>query len=369
MIVTFPNLGPMAYVLSNFFDELGIPHVVPPENDRNTLEAGIEISPEEMCLPFKFMTGNLKRAYDMGADTVVMSATCGPCRLGEYGQLMMQVMEQAGCSYRWILLDSPSEIGLKEFKNRVSVLSTDCGIGAVRTAGSILTGFRMISKLDRLRQKAERTAGYLAEPYEAVRLLRKIEEELKLSESFEESMNYIDDACKRLKKLPRKKNADPVRVLVTGEIYTSIEKSANGRLEEKLMKLGCSVERDLSISWWLRHTLADILIPDRVYDMFCPKGGIPCNIGGYGRQTVSGILKSRFVDGIIKIMPSGCMPEIVAKAFCEKLQDESDLRILHLIYDEMSGEAGYQTRTEAFVDMLERRKHVLAGDRHRLHKH
>ena len=111
------------------------------------------------------------------------------------------------------------------------------------------------------------------------------------------------------------------------------------------------------------------MVPDRLYDIFSVKGGVPCNIGGYGRQTVSAILKSDSVDGIIKIMPSGCMPEIVTKALCEKLQSEKDLRILHLVYDEMSGDAGYQTRTAAFVDMLERRKHVLAGNRHRFHKH
>ena len=68
-------------------------------------------------------------------------------------------------------------------------------------------------------------------------------------------------------------------------------------------------------------------------------------------------------------MPAGCMPEIVAKAFCEGIQDKQDNKILHLIYDEMKADAGYQTRIEAFVDMLERRKHVLAGNRHRFNKY
>lgn len=369
MIVTFPHLGAMAYALSDFLNELDICHVVPPENGQETLEAGIEISPEEMCLPFKFMAGNLKRAYDMGADTAIMAATCGPCRLGEYCQLLMETMENAGCSYRWILLDSPAEIGLREFKRRCELLTEGRHISPVRLAKSIASGINMMVKLDRLTRKIERRAGYLDEPYEAVRLLHETEDRLKAAGSFAESMEALSMAGKRLKRLAARPDADPVRVLVTGEIYTSIEKEANGRLEEKLMLLGCSVEKHLSISWWLRHTLLDILAPSKVYDLFDAGGGIPCNVGGYGRQTVSKILRSGSFDGVVKLMPSGCMPEIVAKAFCERLQKEQELRILYLIYDEMSGEAGYQTRTEAFVDMLERRKHVLDGNRHRLHKH
>lgn len=369
MIITFPHLGPMAYTLSNFFNAMNVSYIVPPENNKETLDVGIEIAPEEMCLPFKFMVGNLKRAYEMGADTVVMAATCGPCRLGEYGQLMMEVMKKAGCTYNWVLLDSPSVIGIKEFLKRCSVLTQGNNVSSMRFTNSIFNSINMIFRLDRLIKKIGNEAGYLQRPYEAVKLLHEIEAELRNAKNFNESNNVIRSAYKKLEKLKRKHDADPVKILVTGEIYTSIENEANRRLEEKLMILGCSVEKHLNISWWITHTIFDALIPNTITGLFSSKEGIPCNIGGYGRQTVSKILQSDSFDGVIKIMPSGCMPEIVAKAFCEKFQKESNRRILYLIYDELSGEAGYQTRIEAFVDMLERRKYVLDGDRHRFHKH
>ena len=369
MIVTFPNLGELSYVMSGFLNELGIPHIVPPENDSRTMRTGAAISPEEMCMPFKFMAGNLKTAYDMGADTAIMAATCGPCRLGEYCQLLMEVMERAGCTYRWILLDSPAEIGIKEFINRFTVLLEGRAVGRARLAGNVLRGINMTLSMDVFRRRAEKTAGYLENPYEAVELIHETKERLKKAESFRESMNILKNSKRQLSALSENRAADPVKVMITGEIYTSIEDAANSRLSERLMLMGCSVRRHLSLSWWLRHTVLDALVPEGLYDMFAAKGGIPCNIGGYGRQTVSKILRGGGCDGIIKIMPAGCMPEIVAKAFCEGLQDDDDRRILHLVYDELSGDAGYQTRTEAFVDMLERRKYVLAGNRHRLHKH
>lgn len=369
MIITFPHLGPMEYVMSIFLNELGIEHVVPPENDRKTLQTGIELSPEEMCLPFKYMVGNLKRAYDLGADTAVMAATCGPCRLGEYCQLMMESIKEAGCSYRWILLDSPADIGLREFLRRVSAVTGGKAISRRKMAETVICSLRMTFDMDRLRRKIEKKAGYLQRPYEAVELMHEIRRKLKGAGTFRECRHVMENAEKRLADLSERKEADPVKILVTGEIYTSIEPAANGRLSERLMLLGCSVTRHMSLSWWLKHTLIDAIVPKKIYDICDAKGGIPCNMGGYGRQTVSKILRSDEFDGIIKIMPSGCMPEIVAKAFCENITKDGERRILHLIYDELSGDAGYQTRTEAFVDMLERRRNVLDGNRHRLYKH
>jgi predicted nucleotide-binding protein (sugar kinase/HSP70/actin superfamily) len=58
----------------------------------------------------------------------------------------------------------------------------------------------------------------------------------------------------------------------------------------------------------------------------------------------------------------GCMPEIVAKAILPAISNDKDFPIMTLVVDEMTGEAGYVTRIEAFIDMLERRKkNVLYG--------
>ena len=68
----------------------------------------------------------------------------------------------------------------------------------------------------------------------------------------------------------------------------------------------------------------------------------------------------RGFDGVIQIFPAGCMPEIVGRAVLNRVAEEENVRIMTLIYDEMSGEAGYLTRLEAFTDMLERRKSSLS---------
>jgi len=50
------------------------------------------------------------------------------------------------------------------------------------------------------------------------------------------------------------------------------------------------------------------------------------------------------------------MPEIVAESILPTIQKDYDIPILTLVVDEMTGEAGYLTRLEAFVDLLKKRR-------------
>jgi predicted nucleotide-binding protein (sugar kinase/HSP70/actin superfamily) len=92
MKITFPHIGDAHLIGRIFFSEIGIDIVTPSANTVKSLERGSEISPDEICLPFKLMIANLIDAYHLGADTVVMPATMGPCRLGEYGELLKSIL-------------------------------------------------------------------------------------------------------------------------------------------------------------------------------------------------------------------------------------------------------------------------------------
>lgn len=95
---------------------------------------------------------------------------------------------------------------------------------------------------------------------------------------------------------------------------------------------------------------------------------------GLCKETVNDVIRyaKEDFDGIIQLFPVGCMPEIVAKSVLDNLTKEERLPALSIIYDEMGGEAGYATRIEAFVEMLERKrktKDVLSGNRCGVCKH
>ncbi|HYE69455.1 MAG TPA: acyl-CoA dehydratase activase-related protein, partial [Anaerovoracaceae bacterium] len=114
MKITFPHIGDAHLIGRIFFSEIGIDIITPQANTDRGLEKGSEVSPDEICIPFKLMVSNLMEAYRLGADTVIMPATMGPCRLGEYGELLKSILDKRGYRFNWILLDSPSDIGKKE---------------------------------------------------------------------------------------------------------------------------------------------------------------------------------------------------------------------------------------------------------------
>jgi predicted nucleotide-binding protein (sugar kinase/HSP70/actin superfamily) len=82
------------------------------------------------------------------------------------------------------------------------------------------------------------------------------------------------------------------------------------------------------------------------------------NIGGHTRETVGHAVlhAQQGYDGVIQLYPLGCMPEIVAQSILVQVSKDYDIPILTLITDEMTGEAGYMTRVEAFVDLLQKRR-------------
>ncbi|NLG37884.1 MAG: hypothetical protein GX549_07690, partial [Clostridiales bacterium] len=87
------------------------------------------------------------------------------------------------------------------------------------------------------------------------------------------------------------------------------------------------------------------------------------DIGGHTRETIGHtVMHAREgYDGIIQLYPLGCMPEIVAQSILPRVIDDMDIPVLTLIYDEFTGEAGYITRLEAFLDLLLQRRAGGAG--------
>ena len=55
------------------------------------------------------------------------------------------------------------------------------------------------------------------------------------------------------------------------------------------------------------------------------------------------------------------MPEIVAKSILPNVSKDYEFPIMTLIIDEMTGEAGYMTRLEAFIDLLKRKRRKVVN--------
>lgn len=358
-------MGNSYLAVKSILDSLEIPVIVPTLNNKNILDTGCRLSPEEICLPFKLMMGNLIECIEKGADTVIIVGSCGPCRLGEYCQLQMDIINQMDYKVDFIVIDSPDEIGKKEFLNRISKISSQSPKNKFEKLSALKDGWKIIKLIEELEADAKYLSGYAVTPEECINVIKVCKlDSIKLSNS--KAIIGLMKECKgKLSKLKLDKSKKPLKVAVIGEIYTIIEPFSNINIEEKLMLQGVSVIRRVTPSWWLKDTLLKpFKLNSRDINREATKY-IPYSIGGFAKECIGEAVlaaKNNY-DGAIQIFPMGCMPEIVSKSILPTVSKDFDLPILSLVMDEITGDAGYITRIEAFLDLLERRqRNVLYGN-------
>lgn len=358
MPVTIPHMGNVYLAVKALFDGLRIPYVLPEPNSRASLQTGSSYSPDEICLPFKLMMGNYIDSIKKGADTIVITGSCGPCRFGEYCELQMRILRRLGYDLDFIVLDLSAEIGKKEFLRRVRRISDLSPFGTRRKIEELLRAVRIMERIDRLETRAHELAGYEVNRGDGKRILRRFRMRAEKSSSPDEMLCAIRDAEKELDAVPLDLSRDPLRIAVIGEIYTVIEPFSNLFLEEKLTDHGVSVRRHLTPTWWLKDLLLKPLRLNSLNLRLASREYLPLYIGGHGRECIGEAVSAqkRGLDGAIQVFPLGCMPEIVSKAILPALRHEKDFPIMTLVVDEMTGEAGHVTRLEAFLDLLKMKR-------------
>ncbi len=377
MKITFPRIGDSHMYGRLLFQELGVDIVIPAPNSTEGLEKGSTISPEDICLPFKIMAGNLLSAWESGADTVIMPATMGPCRLGEYGELLSVILKKHGCDYEWILLDSISAIGAKQLLTRLEGIVGDSRCNKIQILSALSKTYKLIVGFESLEDKVRRYNTSGKEKYLKKAILRECRSGIDEAVNLADALQVVKRCGRKLDVLRKQdllnnSSEQPLRLLLTGEIYTLIDSFGNHHIENTLLDLGVAFEKNITIGWWIHNTIIN------------PFGGIisevrnnpfmPYRIGGYAKETINDAVRciKEDFDGIIQLFPVGCMPEIVAKSVLDEMAKKEGVPVLTIIYDEMEGEAGYLTRIEAFTDMLSRKKereNVLSGNRCGVGKH
>src|SRR6056297_3741773 len=93
MKVTFPHMGNTYIGAKVVAEELGKEVIPPPKISKKTLEIGTKHSPESICLPLKINIGNYIESIDNGADTILITGSCGPCRFGFYPTIEKEILK------------------------------------------------------------------------------------------------------------------------------------------------------------------------------------------------------------------------------------------------------------------------------------
>lgn len=137
-----------------------------------------------------------------------------------------------------------------------------------------------------------------------------------------------------------------LKIAVVGHIYNLYDDYINRGLLKKLHEQGIKV-------------LTPELIAGSIVD--CNAGKLDKKVfWSFARRLMGSAMhfsQEKNIDGMIYLMSFGCGIDSFVAELCERrLRRETDIPFYLMVLDEHSGEAGINTRLEAFIDMLKWRK-------------
>jgi predicted nucleotide-binding protein (sugar kinase/HSP70/actin superfamily) len=360
MKLTFPHLGSAFISVKVLLDEFGVDYVIPPFNNKKAMEAGIKHSPEFACLPLKINIGNIIEACSEGADTVFMAGGCGPCRFGYYGQMERQILKDAGYDLKFINLDMPRKRDLSGYIKSLGEITN--GLSAIKIARAIKHTTKTSILVDEIEKLAYRIRPREIEKGSVNNIYKNFLVRARDTKGFDAIKKLAQNTVEKLNQIKINEEYIPLKVGIVGEIYTTIDSDSSFNIDSQLGSLGVEVDRKVTISNWIVEHMLKKFLP-LFKDMSFAEAAKPylgAMIGGHARETIGNSVQyaQSGYDGIIQIYPLTCMPEIVAQSILPSVERDYDIPILTLIIDEMTGEAGYITRIEAFADLLKRRKEM-----------
>lgn len=369
MKIGFPYMGCVTGY-KKLLELLGHEVIMPDKPSQRTVDLGVLNSPEFICYPFKIMMGTYIEMCEKGAEVIISSGGSGPCRAGMYCEIHKKVLKSLGYNTELIIFDSLFQ-NFSEFKRKMKMVLNGNSLFTLAKYANL--AFKMICQMDKLESKIKILRAYEVNKGDFDRAWEKIKEIygkcMRVSDlkgAHAEAEKLLDSV--EVKIPPEEKR---LRIGIVGEIYVIMESSTNMEVEKRLNALGVEVTNVQDISSWVKHNI----IPKRfnrskswkVWDMGKKYKAYAC--GGHDMENTGWIAefaKEKY-DGIVHMMPFGCLPELVTRSIIPEMTEELDMPILSVSLDEQMGEANFQTRLEAFTDLC-RKKHMYRVEKAKTNK-
>jgi predicted nucleotide-binding protein (sugar kinase/HSP70/actin superfamily) len=367
MKITFPHLGNTYISVKALLDDLNIDYVIPPFTNKETLELGTRYVPEMACFPLKITVGNLIQAINAGqADTVLMAGGCGPCRFGYYCEMQREILKDIGLDVNFIVIEPPGcrTADLNKQLDQIVQMIRKKPKGVLNAARRAI---QVVKKVDQLELMTFKTRAREIEKGDTDRIYDNFRKEALTVNGSESTLKLIERTINELETIKINPDAKPLKIGIVGEIYTNIDSFASFDLQRKLGLMGVEVARRVTISDWLIEDVIKkgLRLPRNQDDIKEARPYLGKMIGGHARETIGHtvLYAKNGYDGVIQTFPLTCMPEIVAKTMLTQVEKDYDIPVLTLIMDEMTGDAGYMTRLEAFIDLLNKRREEYQHER------
>ena len=347
-IVAFPLMGKY-HVPANFlFSKISNCKILnPPPITSKTIELGSKNSPDFLCTPFKYTLGTFIECLEEGSNTLVQMG--GGCRYGYYCELQERILEDLGYEFKYYNLVTKGHTEIKRIYKIMKDINPKLNI--IKSLYYLLIAKKMVEYMDYIDNYIRENSAY-----GDIKLFNKYLSDM--LEQFSKVKTYIglkivfNKYKRRIKNIEIKKPNNNIKIGVIGELFTLMEPFANNNLEDMLIKRGVEVKRFTNVTYLLfekRKKSKKYLkkLKDIRYKM--------------GADAMDNIYYTKYLienkyDGIIHIKSSFCTPEIGNMGIINKMCEENNMPVLFISMDANTSKVGFETRIEAFLDMIEMRK-------------
>ena len=315
--MSFYNNYPFYY---GFFSDLGIKIVLSDITTKQTMSDGSALVVTETCLPIKIYIGHILNLLDKGVDKIFVPSlqsvapkiyNCSKIR--GLPDLVRNVVKRPFTMVEATLDKSEKEQGLYVF------------------LGEIASYFGIKDK-EKIRKASK--AGWRC--YNNFHIMSKS------GMSYKKALNY---ALQGKVIIENNDKEYPISVALVAHGYNIYDDRACMKIFDKLEAMDVKVYTSLQLS------------NEQLNDGISSLGNEQYWANEYEMTGSAGhYLKDNKIDGIITLTAFGCGPDSLMVERITRKAKRFNKPLLNLTIDEHTGEAGFITRLEAFVDMLFRKK-------------
>jgi predicted CoA-substrate-specific enzyme activase len=378
-----PYMGDHSYVFAAGFRGLGVPSEVFGMSDDESVELGRQCTSGKECYPLTVTTGDmLKKVREPGFDpekaAFFMPSGTGPCRFGQYNLFQRLTMQELGYD---VPIFAPNQDA-----SFYRALGEAGGSAVAKTGWIAMVGTDVLYKALFDTRPYEVHTGDANAVYQ--RALQRLGDALEFGGNPYQAMAA---SAEEFRAIQVDKSQRKPTIGIVGEIYVRTHSFCNESAVEKIEALGGKVWLAPLMEWIyytnftrMRHAkidreylnLAQNLVKNKVqmimeHRMARPFHGIieyleetqtrgvldNANLyvdESFEGETVLSVGKTldyyqQGVDGVLNLMPFGCMPGTIVTAILKKIREDYDnIPIISLAFDGTQ-HAGSQTRLEAFM--------------------
>ena len=303
-----------------FFTDLGIKIVLSDVTTKETMTKGSALVVTETCLPIKVYIGHVLNLIDKGVDKILVPS------------IQSIAPKVYNCSKIRGLPDLVRNVVKKDFTMIEATLDkSEKGHGLYEFLKEMVEPFG-ITDMEKIKKASK--AGWRT--YNNFHIMSKS------GMSYKKAMNY---ALQGKVFIENQTKEFPISIALISHGYNIFDERTSMKIFDKLEKMDVRVYSSLQLS----NEQMDDGIKALREDMYWANEREMTGAAGH-------YLKDIKIDGIITLTAFGCGPDSLMIERITRRAKRFNKPLLNLTIDEQTGEAGFITRLEAFVDMLYRKK-------------